>query len=184
MSLKKMSLFLLLQIGRAKLCYNLTFSILNDIIRKHHKELKFIRNVIEQKKNGVTELPVKDRTKIEDHLQKCNEKLKKIRKQNSYASFNLWYATKLVNETFLTFPHSLLQTARMIHHQELHYYRQLLICLVPQLIYFIWDHNLCLRLKLLTVNQKWKYMYNAQNSPIYCYYQQQMTPNNLPKRFT
>ncbi|XP_028416688.1 uncharacterized protein LOC114540877 [Dendronephthya gigantea] len=59
---------------------NLTFSILNDTIRKHHKELKFIRNEIAQKKTEMTELLSEDRRKIDHHLTECLEKLKKNKK--------------------------------------------------------------------------------------------------------
>ncbi|CAB4010836.1 Hypothetical predicted protein, partial [Paramuricea clavata] len=59
---------------------NLTFSILNDAIRKHHKELKFLKNEIVQKKIEMSELSIEDRSKIDHHLTECLVKLKKEKK--------------------------------------------------------------------------------------------------------
>ena len=59
---------------------NLTFSILNDAIRKHHKELKFLKNEIAQKKTKMSELSIEDRSKIDHHLTECLVKLEKEKK--------------------------------------------------------------------------------------------------------
>jgi hypothetical protein len=56
---------------------NLTFSILNDTLRKHHKDLHFLRNQIAQKKTEMAKLDSEDRGKIDHHLTECLEKLKK-----------------------------------------------------------------------------------------------------------
>jgi hypothetical protein len=73
---------------------NLTFSILNDTLRKHHKDLHFLRNQIAQKKTEMAKLDSEDRGKIDHHLTDCIDKLKKntklklIRKFESLSSKN------------------------------------------------------------------------------------------------
>ena len=66
---------------------NLTFSILNDAIRKHHKELKFLKNEIAQKKTEMSELSIEDRSKIDHHVTGCLEKLKKEKKRKLVRKF-------------------------------------------------------------------------------------------------
>ncbi|CAB4041279.1 Hypothetical predicted protein [Paramuricea clavata] len=79
----QLSLNLLKNKSIARHSNNLTFSILNDNIRKHHKELKFIKNEIAQKKiELMNELSIEDRSKIDHHLTECLVKLKKKKKLN------------------------------------------------------------------------------------------------------
>jgi hypothetical protein len=50
---------------------SLTFSILNDTIRNHHKDLHLLRNQILKKKAEMSQLDSETKGIIDDHLTKC-----------------------------------------------------------------------------------------------------------------
>ena len=68
---------------------SLTFSILNNTIRNHRKDLHLLRNQILKKKAEMSQLDSETKGIIDDHLTKCFDRLKQSTKSKLIRKFQV-----------------------------------------------------------------------------------------------